>query len=421
MAEEIMKKARRKSASPRKSRRKEIPSVVETEPKMKNPLISSAPVAKRFEPMLRLMTGFVLLLGGVILLAGLTGCKKDPQKAVDGMLQAMMSEQIKTFSATGNVEVNLTAKGQAKLTPEFGEKIKLTAEYTEKMDMNDWDHIKDWIDLKVGVADEKGNGIDANVELFEDDAIAYVKAKNIQGKGILTIPTEAMDVIRTSGVLNQWIKIDVENLLKQYGFDSVPMPKADAAQMKELFSKYRTKRLLIVSKDLGTKTIDGKKLFHFVVKIDQTQVEAFLQDYLQISRLTAQQAGLTAENKKILMDSLAYLNESGIEIFVGQKDSFLYGITLEMPFSYPEASGTIKVQQSYFDYNKTESLAAPTSFKTIEELIGSFMMMLGMPMMGNPVGNIPGTPPTMMLDQMKTQGMMQEDIEELMKQVPSGS
>lgn len=325
-----------------------------------------------------------ITIGGLLVL-GATGAAAyfmippSPEKVLQASTAKLAS--IHSFDYSGNMVVDVSAPtGLFSLETLFkglpenkdwriagASETKFNIDFSGTADITDVDHPKSSLDL-----DFNYSLFTFGMEMRLLDKIVYLKFNNLP-----KVPD--YDISKYSGV---WIKIDPEDISKEYGLGvntTNKQPDLTSGQKQQILDLTANAHFFNSITKLADDEIDGKSMYHYAVDIDMNG----LRDYFrEVERI---------ENSTSTIDTdLSNLAINNTELWVGKSDKMVYKITTQIsaasdPGTTMNTSGSVNIALNFKNYNQPSSIFPPETFKNLMDIIQEFNESLAAPVSPVPV------------------------------------
>ncbi|MEI7498723.1 MAG: type II secretion system protein GspG, partial [Candidatus Falkowbacteria bacterium] len=228
-------------------------------------------------------------------------------------------------------------------------------------------------------------GYTASPKPVQELGFEEIFLNNILYLNLTKIPDLGM--FDASPIKNQWIKIDIAALIKQFGLekytDEYKNKLEEAKKKNELTTerKLKLKQLAIDSKifslgkTLPEEIIDGVLSRHYAIKIDKIALKKYIIDASGVM-----DKKYSAEELISIQKGLDSVDFSEMQIWIGKKDYFLHRFSFGVSITNQEfkSKGNIAVDIHLMNYNQQNLITVPEKYVSVEELIGKYMMnMIG--------------------------------------------
>jgi len=183
-----------------------------------------------------------------------------------------------------------------------------------------------------------------------------------------------------SSVKNQWVKIDLEEIMKEVESSMTEEEKQRlSGGLESQFSqdqinkinaatqKWMAKTLKKVTR-LPAENIDGVNTYHYSFTVNKTDLRDFI---LEVTKITT---GIETDAQAIeaIDKSLALIDFQGAEIWVGKKDSLPRRLYLSFSFKEEKTGKVVltEVMNVYFkNYNKPVKIEAPEKSTPLQDFM----------------------------------------------------
>src|SRR3989338_2875622 len=190
---------------------------------------------------------------------------------------------------------------------------------------------------------------------------------------LLGIPFEAFGL---PDLNDQWIQISFAALEEEYGLKAGSNQDADRMETVKAAVKrlYRDHRFLVFGKK-NTEAVDGVAHYHFAATIDESALKAFLlaldQDPTINEFLTAYGNSASASSSMTpeeIDEALAKLDLDA-EFWINAKQKEFKRMKFNVRYDDEEMSSSANTTVTLADYNQPVTIAAPTAYKTLQQII----------------------------------------------------
>lgn len=166
---------------------------------------------------------------------------------------------------------------------------------------------------------------------------------------------------------NQWIKID-----------TVSKEEIDPEITKQIAGLFKNKKFYSVTREFSDEKMDNQKTYHYILTLNKEEIKKVVSEFLDTFIKPEQLAEVNVNKEELLSkisDFLEKMGEVSSDIWIGKKDLYLYQIKGEKEIDlseFMEAGQTLKVnvkiESSFFNFDKPVIIEAPTDFKKLEEI-----------------------------------------------------
>ncbi len=181
-------------------------------------------------------------------------------------------------------------------------------------------------------------------------------------------------------VENKWIKIEANEIVKQFGLDTVINELSSKSKEKEFSQeekdefllKLKQSNFLVINKKLGSQKIGDVNTIGYSFSVDKNKLLNFLIE----SEKMAQTSGdtLIASLQQNYEETLNSVDLTGGEIWFGKGDSLPYRIKITVHSKRDEQVGTEKnnivFDATFNDYNQPVNIEVPPDSINIMDLLG---------------------------------------------------
>lgn len=295
-----------------------------------------------------------IALGVSFVLLNSCGGVDTPEQVVENLKQELTEMQ------SGNVSVDVSMKGA-----DGSESIDFNANVDAMFDRHEVGN--QMADVKVVV---KGNmlteaqtfdgDVDLSIKTVGDDYYVYIDKFESSDESIQAVQPFL------SSYLGKWLHVASdfipENIRELQQQDEAVIAKE--AQLKELFINTN---LFDVIKDYGVENLNGKKVYHYGVKLN----EGGIKDYVRKAAIID---GRELTDAEVEEAAKVAGQVSNAELWIGSKDFQLYKAVATLSDNNSEGP-TMSIDFVYegSDYNKKMKIDAPTDaqeFNPLELLMG---------------------------------------------------
>ncbi len=337
-----------------------------------------------------------------------------PEVVLAGMVVKM--EGLKTLHSEGSFEI------EGKDGEEASVRIKMTGD----TDQADSKNPKSKGNFGVEFSTE-GTKISTEIDFITIDQTSYWKLATVPDIPLPISGFEGLDFsIILDVVKNQWIKFDEEslkNLSEMLGQEY--QPQLSEEEQKELTEKIvnllKGKKFYEVKEELPDVKIRDKMTYHYLLTLDEEGIKELIPDIIKTTMEYYFVGGVELpseeEIKEVIEKELPgkideffeKVGEITFEVWVGQKDKYLYKVEFEKEIdlseflkreaypAIPVSPGKVLIsgEINFSKFNQPVEVEAPAEFKTLEEIFQSimmqFLMMSGIPPIDEMI-TIPGIP-----------------------------
>jgi hypothetical protein len=171
---------------------------------------------------------------------------------------------------------------------------------------------------------------------------------------------------------NQWIKTDI-----------VSKEGINPEITKQIAGLFKDKKFYSVTKEFSDEKLDNQKTYHYLLTLNKEEIKKVLSEFLDTAVRPEQLAEVNVNKEELLSkisDFLEKMGDVSSDIWIGKKDLYLYQIKGEKEIDlseFIEAGQTLKVnvkiESSFFNFDKPVTIEAPTDFKELEEILSEIM------------------------------------------------
>ncbi|HUT21968.1 MAG TPA: hypothetical protein VMX18_01010 [Candidatus Bipolaricaulota bacterium] len=289
----------------------------------------------------------ILFAIAIMVLTMSAGCGKKlaPDDVLDNMIKSSI-EDVKTYRFDGVLTAKTTTPDPSGAGVETTFKIDMTGAY----DGTDKQAPK--IDAAL-TGNIEVQGLSMNVagdaRLLDDKT--YFRLRELPALIPLGIET------------NQWFYTNIDKTSTEAGVSSLSLDHM--ATIQKLMQEYRIFR---ITEDLGSAEVNGVKTYHYKTKMDRDEFKAFME------ALAKQQGQEFTDKDRDDLDQVAdNLDNMNMEMWIGQKDFFLYKLTMSVPFKSDTEVVDLSVEMTMKDYNSNVQITAPEgALEYVSEGLGIF-------------------------------------------------
>ncbi len=311
----------------------------------------------------------------------LNACSSAPTQSAEDVIGKFKTQVKEVKSVDMSVDVSMTGE-------DAGDNIGFNLEADVKLDRQDQTDRKADVDVKLdgslNAGDQSMDG-KAHLKLISIGEELYFNINEFRSTDPNTKSFESL----LEPYLKQWqhlssdfIPEDIKKLQKK---DEETLKKE--AELKELFINTK---LFEVTKEFGVEKLNGKKVYHYGVKLDKEGVKEYVKKASTINgrELTTDEV----EEASVFADSV-----SNMELYIGEKDYFLYKAVVELSGTSPEDGVTTNISLNYVasSYNQDLKIAIPNEYEEFNPL----SLLMGLQLGGS--GGLLGEP----ADDLKGEGL----------------
>jgi len=300
--------------------------------------------------------------------------RPSPEK----VLERMEEEMEKVKSALSKTEISLTGKNEEEISVELKVKSKW-----EKIDSG---KTKSEGDFSLTFSSQ-GKFIGGKV-LLAGKTIGEDKTVFLKMTTVPELPFLKMMGIDLSQLKDEWIKIDSQFLKDFMGGEDKKSTEEEQKVEKELQEKikkvFREKRILLVEKELEDEEIGGKKVYHYLVRVNKSEFSNAIVEILkntEKSMLEESGATLTLDPEKFKKEILDKLGEIKGQLWIGKKDYLLYKSTFETEVELETKKGKVnfsfKFNNENSKFNQPVKITLPSEYKNFSEILALWLDQYG--------------------------------------------
>ncbi len=319
----------------------------------------------------------MMLLAVVVVIGG--GCKgkQSPKAVVENTHEAM--SQIESLSYTAHIHLegkgfSINSSLEQSLSGEEGnaEEGAVDIQLSGQTAVNGFENAHSSFSMRISSPDSPER---VTLDMRQIENNIFVKISELSG-------IDGMDDAMTSLFTGRWIAMPQQGELEgMFGADMMDENTEDEltpAQEQELKKLVEETEFFSIVEDRGTADVNGAKTTHYVVTMNRSEVERFVDEAAKITEdpMTADEQ---AEFERILHD----VEGKEAELWIGNRDSRIYRfVAMDLPIRNEDGTtdGTADITVNITDYNQDISVEAPEDAMSVMELVGS--MMGGMMMQG---------------------------------------
>jgi hypothetical protein len=312
--------------------------------------------------------------------------QESPEKIVEKMVANLMA--IKTLEYQGEIKIEAIIPDHLMTISEpvqpvqktfIKEPTNLFINFSGKSDIADLNNPK--ISLSINL---KSDALKTLIESAEKEVTAgldYIFLNKIHYIRFTTLPN--LGFIDLGFLSNQWIKIDIEAIQKNFG-DMIPLDEKiknvqeqtnlTADKLDKLKQIIKETKAIKLTKKLGSEKIEGVNTWHYKFSFDKDAVKKLIMNFVEILDNKA----LSNEDIGKLDEGLQSLDNFNGEIWIGKKDYLPYKIFFETEIkdsNQPDLSGKIAITFLAKNYNKPIQINAPSQTKNIEEIMAQLFAL----------------------------------------------
>lgn len=294
----------------------------------------------------------LIALGGISFFI-LNACSPNVESPEQVISQ--FKQEVKNIK-TADVSFDISMKGD-----DAGDKIDLVIDADAKMDRQDEAERKLALEIDLsGELNAGGNSMkgDLGIHTLSDGEDFFFNLLKFDS----TDPSTEKFEVLMQPYMETWQHLGNEFLPEELKLfqkvDEESLKKED--ELKDLFAQTK---LFEVTKEYGIENLDGRKVYHFGVKLNKGGVKDYIQKASSINgtELTAEEVEL----KAAFVESV-----TNIEMFIGAKDYLLYKGVLQLSGQSPDNGVTTDIDLVYVanEYNKDVNVEAPGEYEEFNPL-----------------------------------------------------
>jgi hypothetical protein len=287
----------------------------------------------------------------------LASCGKATE-APEDVIQKFKEEATQINSADISTEVVVNGTDNQ-------DTIDATANVGAKFNIKDPENKK--ADIKIalgGIMKTAEQSLDGNVD---------INIRTIGGKYYILLSkfessSESMKAVQTvlGGYIGKWLHV-VDEAIPESIRQVQKKDEATLAKEKQLKQLFIDTNLLTVTKEYGVETVNGQKVYHYGVQLNQDGVKEYI-------RKSAVIDGRELTDTEIEDASKISSYVTSAELWIGVKDYYLYKATANLigPVTNKEANMTVAITAEGSDYNNDINVDVPSDaqeFNPIELLM----------------------------------------------------
>jgi hypothetical protein len=316
------------------------------------------PTPTSTQPKKKSRLALLLVLVLTLLLASAGGLAfayywQQPQQVLLRMILA--SSKVQTLSYEGKISADVQSTETAYAAGDY------SVNFAGASDVTSTENPKVFFDIDFTVDESLFGASTLGLE-----SIYFAKAVYLRLTGVQSSALTFLDPI-----LNQWVKIDQEELRKLTATDDAsitPTPTSSMSTAKMIIELQRLMQrtpFFNVVEEFQPESINGIMCFHYRYEIDSQQLANFI---IGASEITAEKA-MPEEEQRAIREGISTTSLPKGELWVGKKDSLPYKVTLDLKTDQANGSGSGTLSIVFKDYNQPVSITEPTSYKTMEEFM----------------------------------------------------
>jgi len=316
--------------------------------------------------------------------------RPEPEKVIDEMFRKM--GQLKIVHSDSNISISVKEDSK--------KAFDLSLNFVSDSDNSDLQSPKSAGTFDVGFTlDGTGFSIAGEGKTIGEDI--YLKITKIP-----FLPSEFMEAfipqtsIDPDELIDQWIKINFQNLLKSvvpfYTPELEEQMQESKARQTEIIEKLKTflgeKRIYIVKQQLPDQEIRGVNTYHYLIALNREEIKNIIPEFYKILIVGMKLGPAPTEEqwqqfKRGLSEQIdeffGKIGEITSELWIGKKDKLLYRMKIEKVIDTDKLEGltslrsvssrailTLKIEIDFSNFGQTVEIEAPKSYKTLEEILG---------------------------------------------------
>ena len=270
-------------------------------------------------------------------------------------------------------------------------------------DNTDQDNPKSKGSFEVDLSTE-GVTISGSGEMISVGQVSYFKINELPNLGNTSpMMSEMLGMVR-----GKWIRVsqeDLEVISDQLGQNYQSLPEG---KQEEILNKVKNllegKDLYNVKEELKDEEINGKMAYNYLLELDQEAMKEFVpelievlaSDYLQGQEPSeGELEGMREEVSSSLDKFFEKVGNLELEIWVGQKDYYLYKAKFEKTISSEKVAELLNSQQTeegnfivlteidFSNFNDPVAISEPEDYQSISKLIQTMQMIIMQSMFEN--------------------------------------
>lgn len=317
----------------------------------------------------------------------------EPEKVIEESIKKM--KDLKTFS----FQVNLNFIGKEKEKEVF----KTTISFKNNIDKSDSTNSKLSGDFNLGTVfsnlKEEEKKMQYQFSFAGENKIigpiVYFKLTDLPSSDFLERILQVTG-IKFADIQNQWIKFDEKNFLKSILYQDAQeeimtqelqerkeVKEGVVKRVEELFRIYKVK------KSLPKEEIDGVKLRHYLINLDKEEIKTALPDLFYamgwfLGPEVIMDEGVLQDLLPRIKEFLEITDEIPAEIWIGQRDGYLYKIKIGQEVNFGRLTGSfergkvpdvtsssviLEADINFSNFNQSFNIESPVNSKNLEDVI----------------------------------------------------
>lgn len=332
----------------------------------------SRPAVKRSKKILL----SVIIIGGSLIIGGgvfayLNYFQQTPEKVVKKMLLKLT--EIKSFEYAGEANTEINQGDSTNANSDLSQPLQLfsgkkqsksSSQYSGAIDIYDTANPKVLVSFNIKTDALPLAELAVGVELRVVDKVIYAQLSEAPNLGFFDL----------SSVQNQWIKIDMEAIKKQFGSKQLDDQLAkiqenqelSPEQIERLKTTFEQAEIFKITEKLASEKISGVDTYHYKFTVSQEGLKKFIITSSQIF----QKRSLTETELAAFNKGFETMGPVDGEVWIGKKDFFPYKITFELNVAETETSPAGKISSvfSLKNFNQPMQIEAPAEAKSLQEI-----------------------------------------------------
>jgi len=209
-----------------------------------------------------------------------------------------------------------------------------------------------------------------------------------------------------SSIKGKWIRVgqdDLEVLSEEFGQEYDALSEEEQEEILNKVKNLLEERdLYYVEEELMDEEINGKMTYHYILALDQEAVKEFVPELIEVFAADYLGEGI----KEVEIDEMEEELSTGLddffekvgplkaEVWVGQKDYYLYQVKVDKEVDLSRLSQSTEVsspvegnllvllEMNFSDFNKPISIEEPQDYQSITKLIQTLQELMIQSMMG---------------------------------------
>ncbi len=299
------------------------------------------------------------MLSKLIAVAGislffLNACSSAPAQSAEEVIDNFKAQIKEIKSVDMSVDISMTGE-------DAGDNIGFSLKADAKLDRQDQSDRKADLDIRLdGSLNAGDQSMDGKAHL-QAVSLGEELYFNIDEFSSTDESTKKFETLlepymkKWQHLASDFVPEDIKKLQKK---DEETLQKE--AQLKELFI---STKLFEVTKEYGVEKLNGNKVYHYGVKLDKEGVKEYVKKASSINgrELTTDEV----EEASLFADSV-----TNMELYIGEKDYFLYKAVVQLSGTSPEDGVTTNIDLTYIanSYNQDLKIAAPSEYEEFNPL-----------------------------------------------------